>query len=56
MKKSLIQKLTLNKITITNLEAKEQNQVKAGGTTKPNTICETCIEPSVCMACVTTVC
>lgn len=56
MKKSLIQKLTLNKTTISNLETKEQNQVKGGGYTKPNTVCITCIEPSVCLACVTTVC
>lgn len=49
-------KLTLTKVTVADLHRDEQARIKGGKYTKPDTVCLTCIEPSVCLACVTTVC
>ncbi len=51
--KAFNKKLTLNKTTVSHLTIREQAELLGGAVTKPETICETCIEPSVCIACVT---
>ena len=54
--KNFTKKLSLNKATVSHLTNEEQIHLMGGGTTRPNTVCETCMEPTVCMSCVTDVC
>lgn len=52
--KNFTKKLSLNKSTISHLTIDQQARLMGGdGFTKPETVCVTCIEPSVCIACVT---